>query len=113
MPNVVNCKKCGALFIQNNKKELCDKCLEEQNKIISDMNSYVINSPEETIPVEKLLEKFQMNRKEFDNLYFAGKFVRVAKKLTIKCAKCGQEVLLVGSSNFLCNSCAKKLQNQI
>ena len=55
----------------------------------------------------------QMNRKEFDNLYFAGKFVRVAKKLTIKCAKCGQEVLLDGSSNFLCNSCAKKLQNQI
>ena len=113
MPNVANCRKCGALFIQNNKKELCDKCIDAQNKMIADINSYVINSTEETMPIEHLFNKFQMTRKEFENLYFAGKFVRIAKKLTTKCAKCGKEILVEGSSNFLCNECAKKLQSQI
>ncbi len=113
MPNVVNCRKCGTLFIQNGKKELCDKCLDAQNKLIAEMNSFVINSPEETITIDTLLAKFQMSRKEFENLYLSGKFVRIAKKLVTKCPKCGKEILVEGSSNFLCNECAKKLQNQI
>lgn len=113
MANVANCRKCGALFIQNNKKELCDKCIDAQNKMIADINSFVINSTEDTMPVEAILIKFQMTRKEFENLYFSGKFVRIAKKLTTKCAKCGKEILVEGSSNFLCNECARKLQDQI
>ena len=113
MPNVVNCRKCGTLFIQNGKKELCDKCLDAQNKLIAERNSCVINSPEETITIDTLLARFQMSRKEFENLYLSGKFVRIAKKLVTKCPKCGKEILVEGSSNFLCNDCAKKLQNQI
>lgn len=113
MPNVANCKKCGALFIQTGKKELCDKCVDAQNKLISDMNSFVINSKDEIIPLDTLLSKFDMSRKEFDSLFYAGKFVRIAKKVTVNCAKCGKEILIEGSSNFLCNECAKKLQNQI
>ena len=40
MANVANCKKCGALFLQSGKRDICDKCFEEQNKLISEINSY-------------------------------------------------------------------------
>ena len=45
MANVANCKKCGALFLQtSNRIEVCDKCFEEQNKLLSEINTFVIIS---------------------------------------------------------------------
>ena len=60
MANVANCKKCGALFLQTSRRDICDKCFEEQNKLLSDINKFVISSPEETIPLDDLLKKFNL-----------------------------------------------------
>lgn len=113
MANVANCKKCGALFLQTSKRDICDKCFEEQNKLVNEINTYVINSIEETIPLDILLEKFNLKRDEFESLYVAGKFVKISQKVTMKCAKCGNIVPIANKTNLLCSACAKKLQNEI
>ena len=113
MANVANCKKFGALFLQTSKRDICDKCFEEQNRIVNEMNSYVINAPEDTVPLDKLLEKFNMKIDEFESLYVAGKFVKISQKVTMKCSKCGNIVPIANKTNLLCSSCAKKLQNEI
>ena len=113
MPNVANCKKCGALFIQSSKRDICDKCFEQQNKMVSDINSFVELYPIETISREEVLEKFNLPKAEFESLLAAGKFVRVAKKITIVCTKCGKVVPIANATNSLCNDCTRKLQNEI
>ncbi len=113
MANVANCKKCGALFLQTSKRDICDKCFEVQNKMVSEINSYVIMSPLETVTLETLLKRFELSIDEFEALYTAGKFVRIAQKVTIKCAKCGTIVPLSAKTNMLCVVCARKLQNEI
>ncbi len=113
MANVANCKKCGALFLQTSKRDICDKCFEEQNKMVSEINTYVMMSPMETIPLETLLKRFDMSIDEFEALFNAGKFVRIGQKVTIKCTKCGAIVPIANKTNMLCASCARKLQNEI
>ncbi len=113
MANAANCKKCGALFLQTSKRDICDKCFEEQNKLVSDINTYVLTAPAETVPLEEILTRFNLKVDEFEALFLAGKFVKVAQKVTMKCAKCGNIVPIAGKTNQLCSNCAKKLQNEI
>lgn len=113
MANVANCKKCGTLFLQTSKRDICDKCFEEQNKMLSEINSFVIMYPEETIPVEDVMKKFNLTPDEFEAFFVAGKFVKIAQKVTMVCAKCGKTVPIAGKTNQLCSNCAKKLQNEI
>ncbi len=114
MANVANCKKCGALFLQtSNRIEVCDKCFEEQNKLLSEINTFVIMYPEEHIALEDILKKFNLTIDEFESFFSAGKFVKIAQKVTMKCAKCGKIVPIAGKTNMLCSACAKKLQNEI
>jgi Zn finger protein HypA/HybF involved in hydrogenase expression len=113
MAGVANCKKCGALFLQTAKRDICDKCFEAQNKMVSEINTFVIMSPDEIMPVEDILEKFKLSRNEFEALFQVGKFVKIAKKVMIKCSKCGKNTTLENKTNFLCHECMKKLQNEI
>ena len=113
MANVANCKKCGALFLQTSRRDICDKCFEEQNKLLSEINKFVISTAEETIPLEDVLQKFNLTKDEFEELYLAGKFVKIGQKVTFVCQKCGNVVPIANKTNFICASCAKKLQNEI
>lgn len=113
MANAANCKKCGTLFIQSSKRDICDKCFEIQNKMVSELNTFVVMYPEESIPVELVLEKFSLTKTEFEALLAAGKFVRVSKKITMICTKCGKVTPVASATNSLCNECTRKLQNEI
>ena len=114
MANVANCKKCGTLFLQtSNRIDVCDKCFEEQNKMLSEINTFVMMYPEDTVSLDMILEKFNLSIDEFETLFAAGKVVKIAQKVTMKCAKCGKIVPLAGKTNMLCSSCTKKLQNEI
>lgn len=113
MANVANCKKCGALFLQTSKRDICDKCFEAQNKMLSEINTYVIALQEDSISVDDLLKKFNMTKDEFEAFFAAGKFVKIAQKVTFVCAKCGKVVPIANKTNFICHVCAKKLQNEI
>ena len=84
MTNVANCKKCGALFVQTAKRDICDKCFEEQFKLVNEINDYVINAPVESIFLDNLLTKFNLKLSEFEELYQAGKFVKISQKVTMK-----------------------------
>ena len=113
MANVANCKKCGALFLQTSKRDICDKCFEEQNKLLSEINKYVLSAETETVSLDDLLKKFNLTKDEFEAFYLAGKFVKIGQKVTFVCQKCGNVVPIANKTNFICSSCAKKLQNEI
>lgn len=113
MANVANCKKCGTLFLQTSKRDICDKCFEEQNKLLSEINTYVIMYPEQMIPLEEVLDKFNLSINEFEAFFAAGKLVKITQKISMVCSKCGKTVPIAGKTNRLCSACAKKLQNEI
>ena len=60
-----------------------------------------------------ILKKFNLTIDEFESFFAAGKFVKIAQKVTMRCAKCGKVVPIAGKTNMLCSACAKKLQNEI
>ena len=113
MANVANCKKCGILFLQTSKRDICDKCFEEQNKMISEINKFVLLAEEPTVPLATIYQKFPITQNEFEEFFVAGKFVRVATKITMVCTKCGNVVPIANKTGTLCQSCTKKLQNEI
>lgn len=112
MANVANCKKCGTLFLQTSKRDICDKCFEIQNKLLSEINTFVITSAE-SVPMEEILKKFDLKIDDFEAMFVAGKFVKISQKVTMKCAKCGNIVPIANKTNLLCSACAKKIQNEI
>jgi uncharacterized OB-fold protein len=112
MANVANCKKCGTLFLKTSR-DICDKCFEAQNKMVSEINSFVILSQDETISLDSILEKYNLSRSEFEELFNAGKFVRIAKKVTIVCTKCGNVTPIENKKGTLCSVCAKKIQSEL
>ena len=113
MANVVNCKKCGTLFLQTSGKPICDKCVEALNKLVSDINNYVLTSTDETVPMDTIFEKFPITRNEFEEFFVAGRFVRIAKKVTMVCTKCGQVTPIEGKTGSVCRACIKKIQSEI
>lgn len=113
MANVANCKKCGILFLQTSKRDICDKCFEEQNKMISEINKFVLMAEEPEVALETIFEKFPITRNEFEEFFVAGKFVRVATKITMICSKCGNKVPIANKTGTLCAICTKKIQNEI
>ena len=113
MANVANCKKCGALYIQTAKRDICDKCFELQNKMVSDINTFVIMSEESSVPLDTILTKFNLKIDEFEALYVTGKFVKISQKVTMVCSKCGNVVPIANKTNSMCSSCARKFQNEI
>ena len=100
MANVANCKKCGTLFLQTSKRDICDKCFEAQNKMLSEINTYVMTTQEETVSLEDLLKKFNMTKDEFESFYLAGKFVKIGQKVTFTCAKCGKITPIANKTNL-------------
>ena len=65
------------------------------------------------VPVEEIFAKFPITRNEFEEFFVAGKFVRVATKISMICTKCGNKVPIANKTGTLCAMCAKKLQNEI
>lgn len=112
MAKAENCKKCGKLFIQASREEICPDCQKEQNLMLSNIVSFVLQSQED-VNVETILEDFNLTRSEFDALFLAGKFVKISNKIIMKCSRCGKEIIMGHRTNFLCDDCTRKLQNEI
>ena len=105
---LINCKKCGALFVAKSNETLCNNCVNEQNELIENIIKYVI-ALDKPIFVDELLQKYNITFECFQSLYTASKFIRIANKLKAKCVACGEEISLENRTNFLCDKCLDKV----
>ena len=69
-----NCKKCCKLFLKKNR-DICDACYEAQNKLAEEICNYVLSFTNENVSMPDIMEKFNINSKEFEILFNSAKFV--------------------------------------
>ena len=81
--------------------------------MISEINKFVLMEESPEVALEDIFAKFPISRNEFEELFIAGKFVRVQTKITMICSKCGNKVPIANKTGTLCAICAKKLQSEI
>ena len=85
-----NCKKCGKLFLKKNR-DICDACYEAQNKLAEEICNYVLSLNSENVSMTDIMEKFNINSREFETLLNSAKFIQINDILTVKCIRCGNE----------------------
>ena len=104
-----NCKKCGKLFLKKNR-DICDACYEAQNKLAEEICNYVLSLNSENVSMTDIIEKFNINSREFETLFNSAKFVQISDILTVKCIRCGSEFKPGRKTGFICDNCIKKLK---
>ena len=112
MSNLINCPKCGTLFIKKNR-DICDKCFQEQLDLIDDIIDYVEKSPLENVHIKMVLEKFQLSMNELEYFITNCKLAQIEKKLVMNCTKCGVLMNINTSFSTLCKKCSYELKSQV
>lgn len=111
MSKLINCSKCGTLFLKKNK-DICDKCVKEQLVIIDEIIEYVSSSPLEKIHITTIVERFKITMNEMEQFLSSCKLASVDKKLTFNCIKCNT-LMPVESSfsfSFVCKKCIQEMK---
>lgn len=109
---LINCKKCGILF-QRKLRDICDKCLENDNVNVNKVEKYIKScSYEQFISFEMINNATGIAIDEIEDLYKKGRLTILTGRLIIKCKICGIEVKsILGKGNF-CSKCLTEVVNE-
>lgn len=109
MSNLINCSKCGTLFIKK-QKDMCDKCIKEQQELINSIIEYVSESPLEKVHLNTIVEHFKITMKELEQFITSFKLASIEKKLTFTCIKCNNTLPLEVPFSFVCKKCIQEMK---
>ncbi len=113
MSNLVNCPRCGALFLKKNNRDVCDKCFKERIELAENIIKYAESFPNDKVHIKQVLEHFKISINELEYLLTNFKLVSIEDKLVMNCAKCG--VIMPATSQFskICRKCANELKQEV
>ena len=109
--NLINCKKCGALFSKK-FRDTCDKCTEIENKEIESIINFVKKSPKALIEIDEISKKLDISLKEIINFYKNGRINMIKDKLTIKCTICETYTKATEMCGHFCSKCSQEMMNE-
>ncbi len=103
---LVNCKKCGSLFIRGSR-DICDNCLKAELKLVEKIKAYVSKKEGKTT-IEEIISELHIDKSELGDLIDKGRLFSILPKLAIKCRFCGIEIEDEQKSGFVCAKCLNK-----
>lgn len=112
MAKLINCVKCGTLFLQT-KWDYCDKCFNEQVELLKNIIHFVENSETKPVHTDEIISHFNLSLKEFESYLSAGKFIKLGKDLVFNCTSCGDITTVENSFSFICPKCSNKIKNNV
>ena len=104
---LINCKKCGSLFIKGSR-DICDNCFKAELELVEKIKSFVNKSPNPKTTLEEIINELGINKNELEELIEKGRLFSVMPKLLIKCRFCGIEIEDDQKSSFVCTKCLNK-----
>ncbi len=104
--SLINCKKCGTLFVKN-QKDVCDACLKSETATLDKIKGY-LGRRETKMTFDELSTALMINKGELESFIERGKLFSVMDKLSIKCRFCGAEVEGDQKNTFVCSRCLTK-----
>ena len=104
---LINCKKCGSLFIKGSR-DICDNCFKAELELVEKIKSFVNKNPNPKTTLEEIINELGINKNELEELIDKGRLFSVMPKLLIKCRFCGIEIEDDQKSSFVCTKCLNK-----
>ena len=109
--NLINCKKCGTLFIKATR-DICDNCYKYEMDLAEEVKSFIKSNQKigkEKVTIEEILKATKISKKEFEDIFEKGRLFSVISKITVKCRFCGDEFECEQKAGFICQKCLVKL----
>lgn len=104
---LINCKKCGSLFIRGSR-DICDNCFKAELELVDKIKSFVNKNPNPKTTLEEIVNEIGINKNELEDLIEKGRLFSIMPKLLIKCRFCGIEIEDEQKSSFICTKCLNK-----
>lgn len=104
---LINCKKCGSLFIKGSR-DICDNCFKAELELVEKIKSFVNKNPNPKTTLEEIINELGINKNELEELIEKGRLFSIMPKLLIKCRFCGIEIEDDQKSSFVCTKCLNK-----
>ncbi len=104
---LINCKKCGSLFIRGSR-DICDNCFKAELELVEKIKAFVIKNTNQKTTLEEITNELDINKNELEDLIEKGRLFSIMPKLLIKCRFCGIEIEDDQKSSFVCTKCLNK-----
>ncbi len=104
---LINCKKCGSLFIRGSR-DICDNCFKAELELVEKIKAFVIKNPNPKTTLEEITNEIGINKNELEELIEKGRLFSIMPKLLIKCRFCGIEIEDDQKTSFVCTKCLNK-----
>lgn len=105
---LANCNKCGILF-KKTLRNICNKCLEIENKNIEKINNYIKQNPHDIVSIQVLSDKTGIPVDDIQELLKNGRLINLKHRIMINCKICGGEITNINSKGNFCYKCLQKL----
>ena len=104
---LINCKKCGSLFIKG-ARDICDNCFKAELEVVEKIKTFINKKGQEKTTIEEIVNELGIDKNELEDLIEKGRLFSVMPKLIIKCRFCGIEIEDEQKSSFVCTKCLNK-----
>ena len=104
---LINCKKCGSLFIKGSR-DICDNCFKAELELVDKIKAFVNKKQNQKTSLEEIISELGISKNELEDLIEKGRLFSVMPKLIIKCRFCGIEIEDEQKSSFVCTKCLNK-----
>jgi|GEM_PF-1472885 len=112
--NLINCRKCGALFVKTSR-DICDECFKDEVDLAEKVKSFIQLSEKigkEKVTVEEILKATKLSEKVFEELFEKGRLFSVMSQITVKCNFCSIEFECDKKPGFICPRCVTRLSEK-
>ena len=105
---LINCKKCGALFVKSSNRDICDVCHKKEVSYTDSIKNFIHSSGKQKVTLDEIIQGTGLKKEEVELLFEKGKLFGVMNKISIKCRFCGIEFECEQKPSFVCQNCLNK-----
>ena len=105
---MVNCPRCGKLFNQVTKQNVCSGCMQEEERNFCDVRDYIEEN--RTATVAEVVQETGVSAKRIQKFLREGRLQATpGMGGVLNCTSCGIDIL----SGKMCVTCQKKLGSSV
>lgn len=104
---LINCRKCGSLFVKG-ARDICDNCFKAELEVVERIKAFINSNPSSKTTLEEIITELNINKNELEDLIEKGRLFSLMPKLIIKCKFCGIEIEDEQKTSFVCTKCLNK-----
>jgi flagellar operon protein (TIGR03826 family) len=110
MGELINCPKCGRLFVKNQFRDVCEQCYKEEEKLFEKVYAFLRKRENRTATMVQVVEATEVSESLIIKWIKAGRLKLVHfPNLGYPCEKCGKMI----REGRICLECNKGLQKQL